>query len=170
MNDAHLHLVVNHFPIIGPILGLGILVAGMTLKNNSVKNTAYALFIVSAIFAAFSMGTGDGAEDAVKNLPGVTKQLIHTHEEFAEKLAIILYVLAVISIGGIYLNIKNHAKSKWVSFAVFVIAILGIFIAQKVGTSGGEVRHTEIRSDAVQTVVSEKNTAVGEQKKDEDKD
>jgi hypothetical protein len=37
MNDAHLHLVVNHFPIIGTILGLGTLVAGILLKNNSVK-------------------------------------------------------------------------------------------------------------------------------------
>ena len=33
MNDAHLHLVVNHFPIIGTILGLGILIAGIVLKN-----------------------------------------------------------------------------------------------------------------------------------------
>ena len=48
MNDAHLHMVVNHFPIIGIILGFGVLIAGMLLKNNSVKNTAYSLFIVGA--------------------------------------------------------------------------------------------------------------------------
>ncbi len=56
MNEAHLHLVVNHFPIIGTILGLGILVVGLLLKNNSVKNTAFFLFIVAAIFAAVSNG------------------------------------------------------------------------------------------------------------------
>jgi uncharacterized membrane protein len=59
MNDAHLHLVVNHFPIIGTILGLGTLVAGILLKNNSVK-IPYCLFVVSAIFAALSMATGGG--------------------------------------------------------------------------------------------------------------
>jgi hypothetical protein len=32
MNDAHLHLVVNHFPNIGTILGLGTLVAGILLR------------------------------------------------------------------------------------------------------------------------------------------
>jgi hypothetical protein len=31
MNDAHLHLLVNHFPIIGTIFGLGILITGMLL-------------------------------------------------------------------------------------------------------------------------------------------
>ena len=61
MNDAHLHLAVNHFPIIGTILGLGILIAGIILKNNSVKNTAYCLFIVAAIFAAlYFTGTVEG--------------------------------------------------------------------------------------------------------------
>jgi uncharacterized membrane protein len=55
MNDAHLHMLVNHFPIIGTLLGLGILITGLLLKNNSVKNTAYALFIIAVIFGAFSM-------------------------------------------------------------------------------------------------------------------
>ncbi len=127
MNEAHLHLVVNHFPIIGTILGLGILVSGMILKSNPVKNTAYALFIVSAVFAAFSMGTGEEAEEAVEDMATVGKKIIHQHEEMAEKLAILLYVLAVISIGGIYLNIKNHAKSKWVSYAALICAIVGVF-------------------------------------------
>jgi hypothetical protein len=49
MNDAHLHLVVNHFPIIGTIFGLGILVTGMIVKNNTLKNTAYVLFATAAI-------------------------------------------------------------------------------------------------------------------------
>ena len=166
MNDAHLHLVVNHFPIIGPILGLGVLVAGMILKNDSVKNTAYTLFIVSAIFAAFSAGTGDGAEEAVKNIPGVTRKIIHTHEEIADKLVIILYLLGIISIGGIYLNIKNNSKAKLASYAALVVALVGVFVAKEVGTTGGEIRHTEIRSDDAQAA----GTTTGKQLKAEDKD
>ena len=38
MNDAHLHLVVNHFPIIGTIFGLGLLIAGLIFKNQTLKN------------------------------------------------------------------------------------------------------------------------------------
>lgn len=163
MNEAHLHLVVNHFPIIGTILGLGILITGMILKNNSVKNTAYVLFIVAAIFAAFSMGTGEGAEELVEDMPSVGKKIIHQHEEMAEKLAILLYVLAVVSIGGIYLNIKNHAKAKLVSYTALVLAIVGVFLAQQTGTTGGEIRHTEIRENAVQATGTEQDNT-GEEK------
>ena len=151
MNDAHLHMVVNHFPIIGTILGLGILIAGVAFKNNSIKNTAYCLFIVGAIFAYASMSTGEGAEEIAEKLPDVTDQVIHEHEEAAEKLAIALYILGGISIVGLYLNFKNNSKATLISFLAVVIAAVGVFFAQQTGTTGGEVRHTEIRANATNT-------------------
>lgn len=149
MNDAHLHLVVNHFPIIGTILGLGILITGIILKNNSVKNTAYFLFIVAALFALASMSTGEGAEEMVEDMPNIGKSIIHEHEELAEKLAIVLYLLGGISILGIILNIKNHPKAKFISFVAVIVAIIGVYLTILVGTSGGEIRHTEIRDATI---------------------
>jgi uncharacterized membrane protein len=146
MNDAHLHMVVNHFPIIGIILGLGVLIIGFFLKNNSIINTAYGLLIVSAIFAAISMTTGDGAEEMVEDFPSIGKKIIHEHEEMAEKLALVLYVLGFSSITGLYLNIKKHSKSYLISVLAIAIGILGVYLAQKTGTTGGEIRHTEIRT------------------------
>lgn len=147
MTDAHYHLVVNHFPIIGTIFGLGILTVGMFLKQNTVKNVSYVLFVVSAVFAAFSMGTGEGAEEMVENMPNIGKQIIHEHEEIAEKLALVLYLLGVVSLLGLYTNIKNHSKAKLISFLALTIALVAVFLAQQVGNTGGEIRHTEIRKD-----------------------
>ena len=161
MNDAHLHMVVNHFPIIGIILGFGILIAGMFLKNNSVKNTAYCLFIVGAIFAAVSMATGEGAEEMVEDMPSVGHKIIHEHEEMAEKLAIVLYLLGIVSIAGLYTNIKKHSQAKLVSFLALTIAAVGIFLGKETGTTGGEVRHTEIRANAGAT--SEATQSGGEE-------
>lgn len=169
MNDAHLHLIVNHFPIIGTILGLGILITGIILKNNTVKSTAYVLFIVAAIFAAFSIGTGEGAEELVEDMPSVGKQIIREHEEMAEKLAIVLYVLGAISLAGLFLNYKKHAKAQLVSVAALVVAIGAVFFAQQTGTTGGEIRHTEIRANAIPTIGAEQKAAE-KQGESEDKD
>ena len=165
MNDAHLHMVVNHFPIIGTILGLGILIGGLVFKNNSIKNTAYCLFIVAALFAFASMNTGEGAEEIAEKLPSVTDQIIHEHEEAAEKLAVVLYLLGAISIVGLYLNIKKNAKANIVSFLALTIAVVGVFLAQQTGTTGGEIRHTEIRANATTT-----NQANGVEAEQEDED
>lgn len=166
MNDAHLHMVVNHFPIIGIILGFGILIAGIFFKNNSVKNTAYCLFIVGAIFAFASMYTGEGAEEMVEEMPSVGHKIIHEHEEMAEKLAVVLYILGLVSILGLYTTIKNHSKAKLVSFLAVLIAIVGIYLGKETGTTGGEVRHTEIRADSGTT--TEATQSGGEAHDDED--
>lgn len=166
MNDAHLHLLVNHFPIIGTILGLGILITGMLLKNKSVKNTAYILFIVAAIFAAFSMGTGEGAEELVEDLPSIGKQIIHEHEEIAEKFAIIMYLNGFLGLLTLYTSIKNHKLATTFSYITLVLAIIAAVFAKSVGTSGGEIRHTEIRAN---TVINSNENAPGLQNvKDED--
>ena len=157
MNDAHLHMVVNHFPIIGTIFGLGVLVAGIFFKNNAIKNVGYVLFIVAAIFGAVSMATGEGAEEIAENLPSVTDQIIHEHEEMAEKLAIVLYALGLVSLIGLYMNIKNHAKANLISYLAVSIAVVGVFLGKQTGTTGGEIRHTEIRENASQTIDAPQN-------------
>jgi uncharacterized membrane protein len=167
MNDAHLHLVVNHFPIIGTVFGLGILIAGLVLKNNSVKNTAYVLFVVAAVFAFLSMYTGEGAEEMVEDMPNIGKQIIHEHEELAEKLAILLYAAGIFSIVSLYTSIKNHKFSKISSYITLILAIAATVLGSLVGTSGGEIRHTEIRDTTVNSAV-EKSNANSESTTDND--
>jgi hypothetical protein len=94
------------------------------------------------------MNTGEGAEEIVEDFPNIGKQIIHEHEEIAEKLALVLYILAGVSIIGLYLNFKKHAKANLLSYFALIIAVVGVFLAQQTGTSGGEIRHTEIRENA----------------------
>ena len=169
MNDAHLHMVVNHFPIIGTIFGIGILVAGLLLKNNSVKNTAYVLFIVAAIFGAFSMATGEGAEEMVEDFPNIGKAIIHEHEELAEKFAIVLYVTGAFALISVVASIKKFRLAKIFSFITLVLALISGIVSLKVGTSGGEIRHTEIREDsAVAKSINENPTVEKEYKEDDE--
>ena len=147
MNEAHLHMVVNHFPIIGTILAIGILIAGLLSKNRSIINTSYVLFVIGAIFGILSMNTGEGAEELVEDMPGIGWKVIHEHEELAEKMALLLDFLGVLSLVGFYFQYKKNAKEKLVSYIILLIGIASLFVIQKVGTSGGEIRHTEIRKD-----------------------
>ena len=143
MNDAHLHLLINHFPIVGIIFGFGILVAGIILKNKSVQNTAYIIFIICMILGKVSMFTGEKAENIVENL-GFSHDLIHEHEEQAEIYMKMAYALGAISILSLLANIKNHTKAKLFSFLTVTLAVVTIILSKAVGTSGGAIRHTEI--------------------------
>jgi hypothetical protein len=66
MNDAHLHLVVNHFHYRNN-LGLGTLVAGIVLRN-TVKN-AFTVYLLLPLFCILAWFTGEGAEEMVEDMP-----------------------------------------------------------------------------------------------------
>lgn len=168
MNDAHLHMVVNHFPIIGTIFGIGILITGIFLKNNSIKNIAYILFIVAAIFGAFSMGTGEGAEEMVEDFPNIGKAIIHEHEELAEKFALVLYVTGVFALISLIASVKKFRLSKIFSFITLALALISGIMSINVGTSGGEIRHTEIRENNAVSAPGNENSAVEKENKIED--
>lgn len=155
MNDAHLHLLVNHFPIIVTFLGFGILIVGMFLKNNSVKNTAYFLFVVAALFALASMATGEGAEELVEDMPNIGKAIIHEHEELAEKLALVLYATGLFSLLSLYTSIKKNKFANKLSIVTLILALAASILAIGVGNSGGEIRHTEIREDGVNSIIKD---------------
>lgn len=168
MNDAHLHMIVNHFPIIGTFFGIGILITGIFLKNNSIKNTAYVLFIVAAIFGAFSMGTGEGAEEMVEDFPNIGKAIIHEHEELAEKFALVLYVTGVFALISLIATVKKFRLAKIFSFITLVLALISGIMSINVGTSGGEIRHTEIRENNAVSAPGNDNKSVKKEYKNEE--
>jgi len=147
MNQAHLHMVFNHFPIIGLFFGIGILAFGIFKKHTILVNTAYVMFVFCMIMAKATMMTGEGAEEIVEEL-GISHDIIHNHEEVAETFMKVLYVLGILSILGLVANFKKYAKASIVSYVVLVLAIGAAVLSKSVGTSGGEIRHTEIRENA----------------------
>jgi uncharacterized membrane protein len=147
MNDAHLHMVFNHFPIIGTIFGLGILITGLLLKNKAIQHTAFVLFAVSAVFGLLTMQTGEGAEEIVEEL-NISHDIIHEHEELAEKFVILLYLTGAVALLALITSLKNHAKAKIFAYITLVLALGTAVLSKNVGTSGGEIRHTEIRENA----------------------
>lgn len=152
MNQAHFHLIVNHFPIIIPILGILILAGGFIVRSEIVKRTAFCVFIFGALCTVPAFVTGEGAEEVVEHLQGVNKQVIHAHEEAAKVFAILAYLLGGLSLLALWANWKQKSFANIMAIAVIVFSLVVLFFAKQTGTTGGEIRHTEIRSGASQAL------------------
>ncbi|WP_130733769.1 hypothetical protein [Flavobacterium sp. J27] len=161
MNKAHLHMVFNHFPIIGLFFGIGILLYGIVKKQTILTNTAYVIFIICMIMGKVTMMTGEGAEEIVEKL-GISHHMIHEHEEIAETFMKVLYLLGLTSIVGLFANAKKHAKAHFVTYFAIVVAIGAAILSKSVGTSGGEIRHTEIRENVANDGININHEAIDE--------
>ncbi len=146
MNGAHWHLMINHLPIIFPIVGVIVMITGLLTKSEAVKRTAFMIFILGALAAISAMSTGEGAEEVVEKINGVTENFIESHEETAETFAILSYILGGISLLGLWASFKQKSFLTIISIATLIFAFVVLFFAKQTGTTGGEIRHTEIRS------------------------
>ena len=98
------------------------------------------------IFGKISMFTGEKAESIAENLK-ISHDIIHEHEEIAEGFMKVAYGLGLFAIISLIANIKNHPRAKLFAFLTLILAIAAAVLSKEVGTSGGEIRHTEIREN-----------------------
>lgn len=145
MNGAHFHLIVNHLPIIFPIVSLLVLALGMITKSTHVKRTAFFILIIGAITAAIAMISGEGAEETVEHMKGISESYIETHEYIAKIFTILSFILGGMSLAGLWISFKHKLLLNMACIGIFVMNLVVLMYAKQTGTTGGEIRHTEIR-------------------------
>jgi hypothetical protein len=147
MSGAHLHLLVNHAPLFGAIFALALLAASFIWAPDVLRRTALVVLVFTALAAVVSDLSGDPAEDAIRGFPGVRREVIHAHEEFADKSYIAASILGVLAL---------VALARWRRTPMPQGATLGALAGAAVVSGmmawtallGGRVRHTEVRPGA----------------------
>lgn len=149
MNAAHIHLMLNHFPIILLIVGFIILIIGMIIKMKSIKITALVIFMAGSLITIPTYISGGAAEEVIESatIPNIEEKYIEKHEKDAKIFSILFYFLCAISFIGIYGIAKELKYANWFNWVIILFSAFTIFFAIQTGNSGGEIRHTEIRKE-----------------------
>ena len=67
MNDAHIHLLVNHLPIILPMIAIIARISAFFFKSDALKQFALILLIISGVFSFMAMQSGERAEEMIEH-------------------------------------------------------------------------------------------------------
>lgn len=146
VNLTHLHLVLNHVPILATVFGLMLLAYAMWRKKIDIEKVALGVFVFAAVLGIPAYLTGEPAEDAVKSLPGVFESLVERHEGAATIAFSALGVLGLLSVAGLILFRRGRLIPTWFASLTLAAAILVSGLMAWTGNVGGQIRHTEIRS------------------------
>ena len=74
MNLAHLHLLLNHWPIIGTFIAVGMFLVALVARSDDLKQATLALFALMALMAIPAYLTGHIAQDRLQGEPGVSRK------------------------------------------------------------------------------------------------
>ena len=66
MNPTHIHLLLNHFPTIGFMVGLGLFVVGLWNKSADLTRASLVIFFLTAAISIATYVSGDDAREALK--------------------------------------------------------------------------------------------------------
>jgi hypothetical protein len=148
MNPTHVHLMLNHIPVLGTAIGLGLLLFAFWRKSDELKKTTLGFLVLVALLAVPVYLTGEPAEDAVKKLPGVSKAIMEQHEEAAAVAFTGVVVLGVASLAGLLLFRRGKPVPAWFGSLMIASSLIVGGLMAYTANIGGQVRHTEIRSGA----------------------
>jgi hypothetical protein len=148
MNFPHLHLLLNHFPIIGTMVGLGLLLLSLVGKNEDLRRASLIIFPAMALLAIPTFFSGTGAQGAIRKTPGVSEVLIERHQGAAMLALLFMEITGALALVGLW---KSHgssrpARSNWSLPAILIFSMVTVGLMARVGTTGGDIRHPEIAS------------------------
>jgi uncharacterized membrane protein len=149
MNQAHIHLLLNHSPILASLFGLVVLLIAV-LKNNAVLvRTGLFTLLAAALLAIPTQLTGEGAERVVEHRPGVTRQLIHAHEDAAGIAFWVIELTGALALLSLLMLRQPHPRAVLLTRLTLAGAVVSFGLLARAGNLGGQILHPETRADAV---------------------
>ncbi len=145
INWAHVHLMINHIPVIGILGVILLLIYAAVRKSEEVNMVAFGMLVLLAILTVGVYLTGQAAEDMVKKLPGFTEETIGRHEDAADLSLLSIEALGVLALAGLFFMRRSGTVPKWLVSLVLVLSLATAVIVGYTANLGGEIRHSEIR-------------------------
>lgn len=175
MEIAYLHLVTNHIPIIGIPFALAVLLIGIWRNSDEIKAVSFLIFGFLGLATIGVYLLGQGGEDFIEDLAGVSHDAIEDHEGFAAfGLASVLVtaaaaVFTLVRYGGLRLLAPRFRRSAgdvdppprqqifpiWIVVTVLALSIIASGVLGYTGRLGGMIRHPEFHGGSETNNVNE---------------
>lgn len=144
-NQAYLHLMLNHLPIVGVPFCALLLAKALWFRNRDVNRIALAFCVLVALLTIPAFLTGKNAEGMVAELPGVEHDQIHEHEEWAERSLWLVEALGLGALVGLVLEFRRRQELPAPYLPVLlVLAVVATSVLVVAANQGGRIRHPEL--------------------------
>jgi len=146
MNWPHVHLLLNHVPVMGIPFGFLLLAVALARKSLELTKASLGVFAVVALVTIPVYLAGEPTEEVVEHLPGISESFIEEHEESALLSLVAIEILGVLAVAGLVL-FRGSSIPTWFVTTSLVLSLLAAVSVGWTANLGREIHHPEIRSD-----------------------
>lgn len=145
MTAAHIHLMLNHFTVIGSVFGFGLLAWAMLRKSREVVMLSLGVNVMIALISIPVYFTGEPASERVAHLAGVSPDAMEEHEEAANFGFTAVECVGALALAGLLL-FRGEPVPRWFLMITLVGSLLGVGAVIYTAERGRRIRHTELGS------------------------
>lgn len=144
MSPHYLHLLTNHIPVFGSFFGLVFLVVGLLRRNDSFLRAALIIISTTLVLSGPAFTSGEGAEEAVESIPGISHRLVHWHEEAAERAFYLLIPTGLLAFALLIYTrfVALNSRVPYYILLILMVAVLGLM--GNASRLGGMIRRPEL--------------------------
>ena len=146
MNFAHIHVVVNHIPSIGTVVGLALFATAILKKSDELKKIALQILVVMALAALPTYLSGNAAQLQIRRRPDIPLALIEAHQNSAMLTLILMTITGTTAWFGLWQFRRFSSAGSGNTAAVLISAAVTAAFILRTANMGGEISHPEIRS------------------------
>jgi hypothetical protein len=147
LTAEHLHVLLNHLPVIGLAFAAAALAMALLVKSRRAQGIAL-LLVLGAAGSVWAVNfTG---QSAYKHIRGLADDdgagWLDVHMERAETFAPLYYGLAALAAAALLAPRKWPRSATPLAAATLALAMAGAAVSGWIALAGGQVRHPEFRS------------------------
>ena len=150
MNPAHLHLLLNHVPVLGAFGLLLLFTIAFLRRDSSLGRLTLVLSVAVAAASVAVFLSGEPAEELVEDLAGVAESAIEPHEEFARVATIASGICGAAALMTL-IAFRRRERPRWITGSALVGALAVSGLMGWTANLGGQIRHAEIGGGAPQS-------------------
>ena len=148
MNGAYLHLVVNHVPVFGALIGLGLLIYALVRKSPEVQKVSLGIIFLTGLAGIVAFVTGDPAEEAIRSQPWFSDAILLRHHNTALIALIASIIGGVVALVTLVVSHRRKAMVGWLVGLTLAVTAVTALLMGLAADRGAMIRHGEIRSGA----------------------
>jgi hypothetical protein len=141
---AHVHLLVNHFPTIGTILGLCLLLLSFIRKNDHLKKVSLEVIFLIALVTMPVYVSGQAAAETLRGQTGVSMEAIVAHNDAALASFIMMEITGFFAWLVLWRMRRIGWPTRGLTYVVLVLSVMTVAAVARAANIGGDIRHPEI--------------------------
>ena len=133
-----------HLPVVGVPFAVGLLIAGMVGKSNTLWRAGCWMLLVAAVTAALPYFSGPAAYELLSEQYGVAGEPVERHAIVARAAALGLVLLGAVTVSALLRDLQGDRPGWWLRGVILAGAIAVAYALAWSAHLGGAIRHPEL--------------------------